>query len=89
MLKWPERNCVQITCNPSGAYHVQHAVCHVVQKDSSAVMFDIVKIAFILAVFYWLKPLTDKRGVETGVPGETPDVELQKVPHTKTPSVNP
>ena len=25
-LKWPGRNRVQITCNTSSAYHVQHAV---------------------------------------------------------------
>ena len=27
-LKWPGRNCVQITCNTSSAFHVQHVVCH-------------------------------------------------------------
>ena len=34
---------------------------------------------FILLV----EPLTDERGEETGAPGETPDDELQKMPHTK------
>ena len=29
-LKWPGRNHVQITCNTSGAHHVQHVVCRVV-----------------------------------------------------------
>ena len=60
-LKWPERICVQITCNTSGAHHVQD-VCLVVRRDISAVKFDRVEIAFILALFYWLKPLTDEWG---------------------------
>ena len=51
---------------------MQHAVCHVVGRDSSAVKFDEAEIAFTLAVFYWLKPLTNEGGEETGVPGENP-----------------
>ena len=42
--QWPERHRVQITCNTSGADHVQHVVCHVVRRDSSANNFDIIKI---------------------------------------------
>ena len=34
----------------SSIYHVQHAVCHVVRRHSSATMFDKVEIAFILAL---------------------------------------
>ena len=34
-----------------------HFVCHVVRRDSSAIKFDRVEIAFILALFYWLKQL--------------------------------
>ena len=49
-LLWPGRNRVQITCNTSGAYHVQHVVCDVVPRDSSAIKFDRVEIAFILAL---------------------------------------
>ena len=70
-LKWPRHNRVQITCNTSSAYHVQHVVCHVIQRDSSAIKFDKVDIVF-LAVFYRLKPLTYEGGEETGVPGENP-----------------
>ena len=47
-------------------------MCHLVQMDSSASMFDRGEIAFILALFDWLKPLTDDRGEETRVPRETP-----------------
>ena len=58
-LKGPGRNRVQITCSTQSACHVQHAVCHLVGRDSSAIKFDRVGIAFILALFYWLKALTD------------------------------
>ena len=30
----PGHNRVQITCTASGAYHVQHAVCHVVRRTA-------------------------------------------------------
>ena len=53
--KCPGCNRVQTTCNTSSAYHVQHVMCHVVRRDSSAIKFDRVKIAFIFAVFYWVK----------------------------------
>ena len=33
---------------------------------------DRVTIPFILALFYWLKPLSDERGEESGVPGDNP-----------------
>ena len=53
-LKWPGRNRMQIiTCNTSGAHHLQH-VGHVVRRDSSAIKFDRVYITFILAFLYWL-----------------------------------
>ena len=58
-LKWSGRSCVQITCHTSGAHPVQH-VCPVVRRDSSATKFHRVEIAFILALFYWLKPLPVK-----------------------------
>ena len=53
-----------------------------VRQNSSAIKFDRVEMAFILALVYWLKPLTDERGEETRVPGENPDDELQQMPHT-------
>ena len=59
MLKSPGRNPVQITCNTSSTYHIQHVLCHMVWRNSWAISFDWVKITFILALFYWLKPFTD------------------------------
>ena len=43
---------MQITCNTSGAHHVQHVVCHTVRRDSSAIKSDRAEIEsplFILA----------------------------------------
>ena len=45
---------MQITCNTSSAYHVQN-VYHVVRRDNSTIKFDRVEIAFILALFCWLR----------------------------------
>ena len=53
-LKWPGRNHVQITCNTSNAYHMQVSCTHLVRRDSSAIKFDRIEIAFIWALFYWL-----------------------------------
>ena len=38
---------------------MQHVVCHLVLRDSSAIKFDTVEIAFILALLYGLKPVFD------------------------------
>ena len=35
------------------------------------------------------EPLTDEGGEETEVPGENPDDELQKMPHTKVRKFKP
>ena len=51
----------------SGARHVQHVVCHVVRKGSSAIKFYRVEIEFILVLVCWMKPLTDEGGEETEV----------------------
>ena len=60
---------MQITCNTSDAYHVQH-VLYNVQRDSSAVKSERAEIAFFLVLFHWLKfkLMTE----ESGVPGENP-----------------
>ena len=51
---------------------MQPAVCHLVRRDGSATKFGRAEIAFILPLFCWLKPLTDKGEEETGVPAENP-----------------
>ena len=35
------------TCNTSDAYHLQHAVCHMGRRDSSAVEFERFDVSFI------------------------------------------
>ena len=64
-------NHVQILCNIR-CNHVQHAMCHAVRRDSSAVKFDKVEIAIILALFYWLTRLNNEEREENGVSGENP-----------------
>ena len=62
----------------SCANHVQHtkhsprATCCVHCGTKGQFSDDRVEIAFILALFHWLKPLTDKGGKQTEVPGENP-----------------
>ena len=73
----------QVAREQSCANHVQHierlsrlstyrVTCHVVRRDSSAIKFDRVEIAFILAFNLLAEPLTDEGEEETGVPGENP-----------------
>ena len=84
-LKWPRHNRVKITCNTSSAYHVQRVVCHLAPRDSSAIKYDRVEIAFTLTLLYWLKSLTDEGGEETGAPGRKPlDDGLQNMRVNKT-----
>ena len=59
-------------CNTLSAYHMQRVVYHLVRRDSSAIKFDRVEIASILALLYWLKPLANEGGEETGAPRENP-----------------
>ena len=70
----PVRNRVRITSDTSSAYHVQHAVRHLVRRDRSAMKLNRVEIVFVLDLFfsYWMKPLTDEGVEETGLPGENP-----------------
>ena len=42
----PGCNCVQIICNTSGTCHLQHVMCHVMPRNSSAINFDRAEITF-------------------------------------------
>ena len=48
-LNWPGHIRVQITCNTSSAYHVQHVVL-----NAQLLKLTEFEIAFIAALFYWL-----------------------------------
>ena len=52
-------NPVQIMSNTSSTYHVQQVMHHVERKDSSAIKFDRVEVAFIL-LFHLLQQLTNE-----------------------------
>ena len=55
---------MQIMCNTTAAYHVQHTVRQV-RRDSSAIKFDRAEIAFNLNSFHWMKPVTNTGGEGT------------------------
>ena len=44
-------NRVQTTRNTSGVHPVQHVVCRMLRRDSSAIKFDRVEVKFALALF--------------------------------------
>ena len=51
-------------------------------EGTTHLLFDKVEIAFIgpfVAYFYWLKPLRNEGGEQTGVPRENPVEKLQKM----------
>ena len=66
-----------------GAYHVQHIVCLVVRRDTSAIRCDRAQIAFISA-----ETIIDE-GEKTKVPGKPPDDMLHKIPHTEAQKFKP
>ena len=41
-----------VTCNTASVCHVQHAVCHVVGRDRSAVKSDRAEMAFVSGLFH-------------------------------------
>ena len=51
------QSCANHVPHTSSAFHVQHVVCHVERRDSSFIKFDRDESAFILDLFYWLKPI--------------------------------
>ena len=70
-LEWPRSNRARITRNASSSYHVQHVMCHLVRRDSSAVKFDRVEIVFILVLSYWLNHQAMKEGRKPEYPEKT------------------
>ena len=59
----------------------------VVQRDNSAIKFDRVEIASTWALVYWLKPLTNEEGEETGVPRENPWQRASENATYKSPNI--
>ena len=73
-LQWPGRNGVQITCNTTSMC-LSRATCGVPRGTKGQLSYyagqSLNRIYFSF-LFYWLKPLTDEGGEETGVPKENP-----------------
>ena len=78
---------MQITGNISVARYAQHVVCHVIRRDSSAIMFDKIKIAFMSAAFLFAERVKEGRKLECRE--KTPDHKLQKMSHTKARKFKP
>ena len=83
-LKWPRRNRVQITCNTSSVYHVQHVVLRATWYEGTAQLLSLTELKSHLFELYFIaliiKPM--KEGRKPEYPEKTPGDELQKVPHT-------
>ena len=83
-LKWPRRNRVQITCNTSSAYHVEHVVLRAPWYEGTAQLLSLTALESHLFELYFvgriIKPM--KEGRKPEYPEKTPGDELQKMPHT-------
>ena len=83
-LKWPGRKRVQITCNTSSAYHVQHVVLRATWYEGAAQLLSLTELKSHLFELYFIgwtiKPMKEGRKLE--YPEKTPGDELQKMPHT-------
>ena len=83
-LKWPRRNLLQITCNTSRAYHVQHVVLRATWYEGTAQLLSLTELKSHLFELYfvgWIIKLM-KEGRKPEYPEKTPSDELQKMPHT-------
>ena len=53
-LKWPGRNRVQITCNTSRDYHVQHVVLRATWYDGTAQLISLTELKSHLFELYFI-----------------------------------
>ena len=53
-LKWPRRNRVQITCNTSNAYHVQHVVLRATWYEGTAQLLSLTELKSHLFELYFV-----------------------------------
>ena len=53
-LKWPRRNRVQITCNTSSAYHVQHIVLRATWYEGTAQLLSLTELKSHLFELYFV-----------------------------------
>ena len=83
-LKWPRLIRVQITCNTSSTYHVQHVMLRATWYEGTAQLLSLAELKSHLFELYFIgciiKPMQEGRKPE--YPEKTPGDELQKMPHT-------
>ena len=92
MLKWPGHKCAQYYVQTHQASVMRNMPGATRYKGTlQAIKFDRNEIAFILAVYPWLKPLKDEGWEVTGLTGklELPDNGFQKIPHTRARNSSP
>ena len=53
---------MQIASNALGVYHVQHVLCHVVRRDSSAAEFDRVHFFVCFHISAWTSEISSTSG---------------------------
>ena len=53
-LKWSRRNRVQITCNTSSAYHVQHVMLHATWYKGTAQLLSLTELKSHLFELYFV-----------------------------------
>ena len=53
-LKWPGRNRVQITCNTSSAYHVQHVLLRATWYEGTAQLLSLTELKSNLFELYFI-----------------------------------
>ena len=53
-LNWPERNRVQITCNKSSAYHVQHVLLRATWYKGTAQLLNLTELKSHLLELYFI-----------------------------------
>ena len=53
-LKWPGRNRVQITCNTSSAYHMQHVVLRATWYEGTAQLLSLTEYKSLLFQLYFI-----------------------------------
>ena len=83
---------VQITCNTSGAFHVQHVKSNVVWKNSLAIHFDSIEIAFFVCFTLLAESETIswwKRGKNWSTWRKPPATNIPKMPCTKSWKLKP
>ena len=81
MLKWPRRNCVQITCNTSNICHMQHVAQHATWYEGTAQLLSLTELkSHLFALFFYFIGWTSKPMKEGRKPEYPPKKKKKKKP---------